>query len=72
LNLECDELPLNFAFKFNLRRYKTGEIRSWYPDNPVLRKLTPIGTCRPMEVGGRAGLFADHAPVHRDVGDTVS
>ena len=29
---------------------KTGEIKSWYPDNPVLRKLTPIETCRPMEV----------------------
>ena len=28
----------------------TGEIKSWYPDNPVLRKLTPVETCRPMEV----------------------
>ena len=29
---------------------RTGEIKDWYPDNPVLRKLTPIETCRPMEV----------------------
>lgn len=29
---------------------KTGEIKDWYPDNPVLRRLTPIETCRPMEV----------------------
>ena len=29
---------------------ETGAIRSWYPDNPVLRKLTPESTCRPMEV----------------------
>ena len=32
---------------FDLR---TGEIKSWYPDNAVLRRLTPIETCRPMEV----------------------
>ena len=32
---------------FDLR---TGEITSWYPDNAVLRRLTPIETCRPMEV----------------------
>lgn len=29
---------------------KTGEIREWYPDNWVLRTLTPKDTCRPMEV----------------------
>lgn len=28
---------------------KTGEIREWYPDNPVLRAITPRDTCRPME-----------------------
>lgn len=28
---------------------KTGEIKLWYPDNPVLRALTPIETCRPLE-----------------------
>ena len=28
----------------------TGKIKDWYPDNPVLRKLTPIDTCRNMEV----------------------
>ena len=29
---------------------RTGEIKEWYPDNPFLKKLTPIETCRPMEV----------------------
>ena len=29
---------------------KTGEIKAWYPDNPVLAKLTPQETCRNMEV----------------------
>mmetsp|Transcript_34655 Transcript_34655/g.48041 ORF Transcript_34655/g.48041 Transcript_34655/m.48041 type:complete len:302 (+) Transcript_34655:81-986(+) len=32
---------------FNL---KSGEIMEWYPDNVVLRALTPQDTCRPMEV----------------------
>ena len=32
---------------FNL---KTGEIMDWYPNNPVLRAITPQDTCRPMEV----------------------
>lgn len=32
---------------FNL---KTGEIMEWYPNNPVLRAITPQDTCRPMEV----------------------
>ena len=42
---------------------KTGEIRAWYPDNPVLRKLTPIETCRPMEVfpvlARQDGIYVD-------------
>merc|ERR1711879_247094 len=29
---------------------KNGEILEWYPNNPVLRALTPKETCRPMEV----------------------
>mmetsp|Transcript_32801 Transcript_32801/g.93080 ORF Transcript_32801/g.93080 Transcript_32801/m.93080 type:complete len:307 (+) Transcript_32801:107-1027(+) len=29
---------------------KTGEILDWYPNNPVLRVLTPASTGRPMEV----------------------
>lgn len=29
---------------------KTGEILDWYPNNPVLRILTPASTCRGMEV----------------------
>ena len=29
---------------------KTGEVLLWYPNNPVLRVLTPAFTCRPMEV----------------------
>ena len=48
------------ASTFDLR---TGEIKSWYPENPVLRRLTPIETCRPMEVFpvlARAdGIFVD-------------
>lgn len=27
-----------------------GSIVSWYPNNPVLRVLTPASTCRPMEI----------------------
>ena len=42
----CIECPTTRS-KFDL---KTGEIRAWYPENPVLRALTPIDTCRPMEV----------------------
>ena len=42
---------------------KTGEIKDWYPDNPVLRRLTPIETCRPMEVFKRLarpdGVYVD-------------
>eukprot|EP00951_Prasinocladus_malaysianus_P005034 scaffold35803_cov53-Prasinocladus_malaysianus.AAC.1 len=29
---------------------KTGEVLEWYPNNPVLKALTPASTCRPMEV----------------------
>ncbi len=29
--------------------FKTGEIMEWYPTNPVLRFLTPQGTCRALE-----------------------
>ena len=42
----CIECPGTKSL-FNI---ETGEIASWYPDNPVLRKLTPETTCRPMEV----------------------
>jgi nitrite reductase/ring-hydroxylating ferredoxin subunit len=52
--IECPTTKTTFDLK-------TGEIRAWYPDNPVLRALTPIDTCRPMEV----------FPVRVD-GDTVA
>eukprot|EP00227_Mantoniella_beaufortii_P011612 CAMPEP_0197574298 /NCGR_PEP_ID=MMETSP1326-20131121/39_1 /TAXON_ID=1155430 /ORGANISM="Genus nov. species nov., Strain RCC2288" /LENGTH=321 /DNA_ID=CAMNT_0043136843 /DNA_START=325 /DNA_END=1290 /DNA_ORIENTATION=+ len=42
----CIVCPLTFT-TFAL---STGEIRSWYPENPVMRRLTPMETCRPMEV----------------------
>lgn len=42
----CIECPTTKT-KFDL---KTGEIKEWYPDNPVLARLTPKDTCRPMEV----------------------
>jgi len=29
---------------------KDGSIMEWYPTNPVLRKLTPQETCRPIEI----------------------
>ncbi|EFN54367.1 hypothetical protein CHLNCDRAFT_58270 [Chlorella variabilis] len=29
---------------------KDGSIVSWYPNNPVLRMLTPPSTCRPLEI----------------------
>ena len=41
--IECPSTKTTFDLK-------TGEIKAWYPDNPVLRALTPIDTCRPMEV----------------------
>lgn len=42
----CIECPTT-ATKFSMA---TGEIVDWYPNNPVLRALTPQDTCRPMEV----------------------
>lgn len=42
----CIECPTT-ATKFSM---KTGEIVEWYPNNPVLRAVTPQDTCRPMEV----------------------
>jgi nitrite reductase/ring-hydroxylating ferredoxin subunit len=42
----CIECPTTKS-KFDL---KTGEIKEWYPENPVLKALTPQDTCRPMEV----------------------
>ena len=41
--IECPTTKTTFDLK-------TGEIKSWYPDNPVLAKLTPQETCRNMEV----------------------
>lgn len=29
---------------------KDGSIVSWYPNNAVLRMLTPASTCRPLEI----------------------
>jgi nitrite reductase/ring-hydroxylating ferredoxin subunit len=29
---------------------KNGEILEWYPNNPVLRLLTPQDTCRPLDI----------------------
>jgi hypothetical protein len=50
--MKLEKLVSKFALSnvFNLCHYGSGEIKDWYPDNPVLRKLTPIETCRPMEV----------------------
>eukprot|EP00240_Pyramimonas_obovata_P016134 CAMPEP_0118931932 /NCGR_PEP_ID=MMETSP1169-20130426/8719_1 /TAXON_ID=36882 /ORGANISM="Pyramimonas obovata, Strain CCMP722" /LENGTH=300 /DNA_ID=CAMNT_0006874509 /DNA_START=65 /DNA_END=967 /DNA_ORIENTATION=+ len=42
----CIECPTT-ATKFSM---KTGEIVDWYPNNPVLRAVTPQDTCRPLEV----------------------
>jgi len=39
---------------------RDGSILDWYPSNPVLRKLTPKETCRPIEVyqaASRAGAI---------------
>jgi nitrite reductase/ring-hydroxylating ferredoxin subunit len=40
--IECPQTDTTFDLK-------SGEIRSWYPNNPVLRAITPTDTCRPME-----------------------
>lgn len=29
--------------------FRSGEVKSWYPDNFVLRFLTPASTCRKLE-----------------------
>jgi nitrite reductase/ring-hydroxylating ferredoxin subunit len=40
--IECPGTGSTFDFR-------TGEIKEWYPSNPVLRVLTPKGTCRNLE-----------------------
>lgn len=40
----CIECPTT-GTTFDL---KTGAVKDWYPNNPVLRRLTPGETCRPM------------------------
>lgn len=42
----CIECPATCSL-FSL---KDGSIVAWYPNNPVLRVLTPQDTCRPMDV----------------------
>lgn len=42
----CIECPSTGSL-FSL---KDGSIVSWYPNNPVLRALTPKDTCRPLEI----------------------
>lgn len=42
----CIECPATGSL-FSL---KDGSIVSWYPNNPVLRMLTPSSTCRSMEI----------------------
>jgi len=42
----CIECPSTGSL-FSL---KDGSIASWYPNNPVLRMLTPQSTCKPMEI----------------------
>ncbi|PNH10611.1 hypothetical protein TSOC_002659 [Tetrabaena socialis] len=42
----CIECPATGSL-FSL---KDGSIKSWYPNNPVLRALTPAELCRPMEI----------------------
>lgn len=42
----CIECPATGTL-FSL---KDGSIQSWYPNNPVLRAITPQDTCRPMEI----------------------
>lgn len=49
----------------------TGAIKAWYPDNPVLRALTPIETCRPMDVFP-ARLSADGKTVEVAWGEAPS
>jgi nitrite reductase/ring-hydroxylating ferredoxin subunit len=42
----CIECPSTGSL-FSL---KDGSIVSWYPNNPVLRALTPQDTCRKMDI----------------------
>ena len=42
----CIECPATSSL-FSL---KTGEIVTWYPNNPVLRALTPQDTCRNLQI----------------------
>ena len=42
----CIECPATSSL-FSL---KSGEIVSWYPNNPVLRMLTPQDTCRKLQI----------------------
>lgn len=44
--IECPSTGTLFSLK-------DGSIVSWYPNNPVLRALTPADLCRPLEVGSR-------------------
>ncbi len=48
----CIECPSTGSL-FSL---KDGSIVSWYPNNPVLRVLTPSTYCRPLEVRLARGL----------------
>ena len=42
----CIECPATSSL-FSL---KTGEIVTWYPNNPILRALTPQATCRNLQI----------------------
>jgi nitrite reductase/ring-hydroxylating ferredoxin subunit len=41
--IECPATGSTFSLK-------DGAIKEWYPNNPVLRALTPSNTCRNMDV----------------------
>lgn len=41
--IECPSTKSTFSLT-------TGEVKTWYPDNPVLRAITPKDTVRPLEV----------------------
>jgi nitrite reductase/ring-hydroxylating ferredoxin subunit len=41
--IECPATGSSFSLK-------DGSIKDWYPNNPVLRALTPQNTCRNMDV----------------------
>lgn len=41
--IECPSTKSTFSLT-------TGEVKTWYPDNPVLRAITPQDTVRPLEV----------------------